>query len=173
MDRSIKLRRRVNAGFTLVELLVVMLIVAMISGVVVLNMPPPAGNEKSEADVFAARLDAAAEMAVMTGSMIGLELDPGGYVYYRYNRGVWAAMSDRTLSSGTFSPDLAVEFTLTDPAKKNETEETEPLDEEAPAPAVFFAPTGETTPLEADFKSRRGNVTVTLDAAGNVTMGSS
>lgn len=138
-----------------------------------LNMPPPAGNEKSEADVFAARLDAAAQMAVMTGSMIGLELDPGGYVYYRYNRGVWAAMGEKTLSSGAFPADLAVEFTIADPAKKNETEETEPLDEEAPAPAVFFAPTGETTPLEADFKSRRGNVTVTLDAAGNVTMASS
>ncbi|MEM9616567.1 MAG: GspH/FimT family pseudopilin [Pseudomonadota bacterium] len=172
MDRSVALRRRASGGFTLVELLVVMLIVAMISSVVVLNMPPPAGNEKNEADVFAARLDAAAELAIMTGSMIGLELDPGGYVYYRYNRGVWTAMSGKTLSSGTFPPDLAVEFTLTDPAKKNETEETEPLDEEAPAPSVFFAPTGETTPLEADFKSRRGNITVTLDAAGAVTMAS-
>ena len=73
---------------------------------------------------------------------------------------------------GAFPADIAVEFTLTDPAAKNETAEENPRDKdkEAPAPSVFFTPTGETTPLDAKFVSRRGNVSVSLDAAGNVTM---
>lgn len=164
--------RRGRAGFTLIELLVVMLIVAMISSVVVLNLPPPRGEEKNEAEVFAARLDAASEMAVMTGAMFGLEVSEGGYRYYRYERGVWQNATDRRLALGAFPADIAVEFTLTDPAANNEAAEENPRekDKEAPAPSIFFTPTGETTPLTAKFVSRRGNISVSLDAAGNVTM---
>lgn len=172
MDQPVRLLRRASAGFTLIELLVVMLIVAMISSVVVLNLPPPRGEEKNEAEVFAARLDAASELAVMTGAMFGLEVSEDGYRYYRYERGVWERATDRRLALGAFSPDIAIEFTVTDPAAKNEAAEENPRDkeEEAPAPSVFFTPTGETTPLNAKFVSRRGNVSVSLDAAGNVTM---
>lgn len=172
MDRPVKLSRRACAGFTLIELLVVMLLVAMISSVIVLNLPPPRGEEKNEAEVFAARLDAASELAVMTGAMFGLEVSEEGYRYYRYDRGVWETAIDRRLAVGAFSPDIAVEFTLTDPAAKNEAAEENPRekDKEAPAPSIFFTPTGETTPLNAKFVSRRGDVSVSLDAAGNVTM---
>ena len=123
--------------------------------------------------MFAARLDAASELAVMTGAMFGLEVSEEGYRYYRYDRGVWHSAIDRRLALGAFSPDITVEFTLTDPAAKNEVAEENPRerDKEAPAPSIFFTPTGETTPLTAKFVSRRGDVSVSLDAAGNVTMG--
>ena len=149
-----------------------MLIVAMIAGVVVLNMPPPRSSEKSEAEVFAARLDAATELAIMTGSMFGLEVSPDGYVYYRYSQGEWGASGDYRLSSGVFPADLAVEFTITDPSRKNELidEKREEKEEDVPAPVVFITPTGETTPLTAEFTSQRAIISVTLDASGNVTM---
>ncbi|MHA7872675.1 MAG: prepilin-type N-terminal cleavage/methylation domain-containing protein, partial [Hyphococcus sp.] len=95
MDRPVRPEAARAAGFTLIELLVVMLIVAMVSSVVVLNMPPPVTDEKTEAEAFAARLAAAAERAIMTGTTIGLELEPGAYRFYRFERGEWRPLNDR------------------------------------------------------------------------------
>lgn len=145
-----------------------MLIIALTAGVVVLNMAPPTNNANSEADIFAAKLNAASEQAIMTGSMIGLELDQSGYRFFRYERGVWAETGDARLTSASFPGTIAVEFTLTEPAKKNEQVEDTPREDDAPAPTVFFAPTGETTALSAAFKFRREDVSVNLDQAGNV-----
>lgn len=172
MDHRITFSARRSAGFTLIELLVVMLIVAMIASVVVLNMPPPRDSQKNQAEVFAARLNLAAEMAIMTGSMIGLEVDPSGYRYYRFVDGAWAAHDDKQLQPTTFAADMAVEFTVTDQSLKNEMLDTKRTDDkdDTPSPVVFIAPTGETTPMAAQFVSQRRVLTVDLDAAGNVTL---
>ncbi len=159
-------------GFTLVELLVVMLIVAMMAGVIVLNMPPPRSGEKNQAEVFAARLNLAAELAVMTGSMIGLEVDPTGYRYFRFVDGKWAPHDGGQLKDENFPADVTVDITVTDLSLKNQTRDSSRTedDEDLPAPNVFISPTGETTPLSAQFVSRRGSLMVSLDSSGNVTL---
>jgi general secretion pathway protein H len=167
----VNINARPSAGFTLIELLVVMLIVALMASVVVLNMPPPASQARTEADMFAARLNAAAELAITTGSMIGLELDADGYKFYRYDRGVWNESAERRLAFGAFPPDMGVDFTLVEPAKKNEVTDDKPRDKDLPAPSIFFSPTGETTPLSVDFSTRGAVRSVNLDASGNVRTG--
>ncbi len=172
MDKRVTRLTRRNAGFTLVELLVVMLIVAMISGVVVLNMPPPRDSQKNEAEIFAARLNLATELAIMTGSMIGLEVDQTGYRFFRFVDGEWTAHNHDQLKATKFTPDMVVEFTVTDLSLRNEVLANKDADEdeEAPSPVVFVSATGETTPLTAQFVSKRRVFSVNLDGSGNVSL---
>ena len=168
MDQRVIIRAKKSAGFTLTELLVVMLILALTASVVVLNIAPPSNKAKDAADIFAAKLNAAAEQAIMTGSLIGLEYDENGYAFYLYDRGAWKESDDFRLGAAAFPGDVSVAFTQTEPAKKNEQTDDKPRDNDAPAPTVFFTPTGETTALIAEFKTRRGDMSVTLDRAGNI-----
>ena len=149
-----------------------MLIVAMIAGVVVLNMPPPRGGQKNDAEIFAARLNFASEMAIMTGSVIGLEVDASGYRYFRFVDGEWNAHGNRQLQSGSFSADTTVEITVMDQSLKNESGNTNRDDdnEDLPSPVVFISPTGETTPLIAEFVYNRRALSVNFDSAGNVSL---
>ena len=155
-------------GFTFVELLVVMLITAMAASIVVLNMPPPVGKVRTEADRFAARLAMASEQAIMTGTMIGLELEPSGYEFFEYDRGGWRPLDADVLGGALFPPDVAVDFELPEPARRNEEPREERRDEEVPTPNVFFSPTGETTALEISFQSRRALLALSLDNTGNL-----
>ncbi len=157
-------------GVTLVELLVVLMIVAMITSVVVLSAPPPRGDARFEGDRFAARVDYAASKAVTAGAYIGMEATESGYRFYEHARGVWIPAADAKLGGEAFSANLAVEMAVFEPARRNEPPDPRKKDEDKPQPNVFFAPTGETTSFVANFRSRRDNVAVRLDAAGKVSV---
>ena len=163
-------------GLTLIELLVVMLVVAMAAGAVAVNLPPSASEARKEAERFAARLSVAGEQAIMSGTVIGMELEAGGYSFYRYDRGEWRDLSLGSLSAGRFPPEVAVDFTVLEPARRNEDERQRRIaeqrgrradaDETVAAPNVFFSPTGETTALAISFKSRRSALALSLDNTG-------
>ena len=153
-----------------------MLVVAMAAGLVVFNLPPAPSEAQREAERFAARLAVAGEQAIMSGSVIGMELDPEGYRFYRYDRGEWRDPEIRPLSAGRFPPDIAVDFTVLEPARRNEDEEQRRIEAERrnladsgleiPAPNVFFSPTGETTAFDIVLRSRRVAIRLSLDDAG-------
>ncbi len=163
-------------GLTLIELLVVMLVVAMSAGLVAINMPPAPSEARREAERFAARLAVAGEQAIMSGAVIGMELEPGGYRFYRYDRGEWRDTQLGPLGAARFPSDVAVDFTVLEPAQRNEDEARRRIEREQrelaeadaafAAPNVFFSPTGETTALDVVFKSRRGALRLSLDNAG-------
>lgn len=160
--------RLAQKGLTLIELLIVMLIIAMMASVVALNAPPSPGKARTEADRFAVRLNMASEQSVMTGSLIGLELSATGYRFFRYERGEWRKDGLAPLKDGDFPADVVVEYDLPEPARRNEEAEPDHNDEGAPAPNVFFTPTGETTALDVDFVSRRARMKLSLDHAGGL-----
>lgn len=142
------------------------MIVALTSSVIVLNLPPPVGEARTEAERFAVRLVAAGEQAIMSGSVIALELEPSGYRFYRYERGGWRDLADPPLTQGMFPSDIAVEYDVPEPARRNEERRGDPRDDDAPAPNIFFSPTGETTALTVSFTTRRAQATLILDHAG-------
>ena len=95
------LRRRGEKGFTLVELMVVLVIIGLAATAVVLSMPDLGGSVESEAERFAARAKAARDDAIVTARPIALAVDAGGYAFSRRAGGRWQAGDRHDWAEGT------------------------------------------------------------------------
>lgn len=82
-------------GFTLVELMVVLAIMALAATAVVLTIPGEERNVRSEADRLAARLAAARDVAVIEGRSVSVNLAPSGYGFERRVEGAWQPLPGR------------------------------------------------------------------------------
>lgn len=76
-------------GFTLVELMVVLVIIALAAAAVVLAMPEPGGSVESEAVRFAARTKAARDRAILESRPVAVQVGRGGYEVARRVGGAW------------------------------------------------------------------------------------
>jgi len=99
-------RRPADAGFTLVELLVVLTIIGLMSAAVVLALPDGRGNLTAEAERFAARVHAAGEQAILEARPMALRVTAAGYGFDRRERGEWRPLTeepfrDRAWEEGT------------------------------------------------------------------------
>jgi general secretion pathway protein H len=83
--------RNNEEGFTLVELMVVIVIVGLAASVVVLSMPETGGSLASEAEAFAARAKAARDGAILEARPAAIRIGPGGYETLRRLDGEWRA----------------------------------------------------------------------------------
>lgn len=82
-------------GFTLVELMVVLAILALAATAIVMTIPGEDRTVRSEADRLAARLAAARDVAVIEGRSVAVNLAPSGYGFERRVRGAWAPLPGR------------------------------------------------------------------------------
>jgi general secretion pathway protein H len=90
-------------GFTLVELLVVLVIIGLVSAAVVVAMPDPRGALGGEALRLAARADAARERAMMDNRPVALVLKEGGYGFERRAGGEWRAFGEKPFLEQSWS----------------------------------------------------------------------
>lgn len=87
-------RRLAQAGFTLVEVLTVLVIVGLVSSVVVLTLP-----QKTPAiDVFAKQIQRdiyrMSQESLLTGKPSALGLSEGGYAVMVFENGIWQTVYD-------------------------------------------------------------------------------
>ena len=94
-------RRKSEQGFTLVELMVVLVIIGLAATAVVLAMPETGGSLQAEAERFAARAKAARDSAILESRPVALEIGSGGYSIARRVRGEWRPAGDYRWSEGT------------------------------------------------------------------------
>ncbi|HEV2817321.1 MAG TPA: GspH/FimT family pseudopilin [Allosphingosinicella sp.] len=66
-------------GFTLVELMVVIVIIGLAAAAVVLTLPERGGSLRAEAERFAARAKAARDDAILDSRAASVAVGPGGY----------------------------------------------------------------------------------------------
>jgi len=90
-------RRRPLNGFTLVELMVVVTIIALAAAVAVWNLPDPRGRLADEAARFAVRARAAHDAAIVEARPVSIWVTAGGYGFDRRAAGQWVAMADKPL----------------------------------------------------------------------------
>jgi general secretion pathway protein H len=95
-------------GFTLVELLVVLTIIALVSAAVVLAIPDPRGDLMVEAERFAARARAAQERAIMDNRPIALRVSATGYAFDSRQAGAWQPMTERPFAPQPWGEDVRV-----------------------------------------------------------------
>jgi len=86
-----------SAGFTLIELMVVMLVIALAGTAAVLAMPDPRGRVIDEAARFAVRVRAARDGAIVAARPVSVWVTPDGYGFDRRDGGRWVAMDEKPL----------------------------------------------------------------------------
>ncbi|HEV2865735.1 MAG TPA: GspH/FimT family pseudopilin [Allosphingosinicella sp.] len=99
--RERPLFRHAERGFTLIELMVVIVIVGLASAAVVLAMPERGGSVQAEAQRFAARAKAARDSAIIESRPVALLVGADGYDVARRVRGEWRPGGHYDWAEGT------------------------------------------------------------------------
>ena len=80
-----------EAGFTLIELMVVLVIVALASAAVAVSLPSGSAGLRQEATAFASRTVAARNAAIVGGRPVRVVADAAGYHLEERRAGRWLA----------------------------------------------------------------------------------
>ena len=86
-------------GFTLVELMVVIVIIGALASAVVIAIPDPRGRLLDEAQTFAARTVAARDLAIVEGRPVAVRVTERGYAFDRRQGGTWVPLADKPFRS--------------------------------------------------------------------------
>ena len=143
-------------GFTLVELMVVLVIVGLMGVAVVLTAPGEGNTLSREADALAARLVRAQEEAILTTRAVQVVVDARGYSFQRQSFGQW-----QPLDEGPFEPVPWAEGT------------TAVLDGKREQVSFRFEPTGGGREEVVHLMRNDQRIRVVVDAAGEVEVDAS
>ncbi|HVJ00008.1 MAG TPA: GspH/FimT family pseudopilin [Sphingomonas sp.] len=85
-------RRSAQQGFTLIELMVVLVILGLASAAVVMTIPNPQGRVLDDMQRFAARVSAARDNAIVEAQPMSIWVAPSGYGFARRIAGEWVPL---------------------------------------------------------------------------------
>ncbi|WP_353216179.1 GspH/FimT family pseudopilin [Sandarakinorhabdus sp.] len=138
--------RNPQAGFTLVELAVVMLIIGVASAALLLALPDPGGDVRRQADRLAAHAAAARDLAITCGCPVRLATVPAGWQVLRLAGSGW--LPDPTMKAAALPAGMSL-----------------------PPASIDFDATGLATPARLLISGGGNAAAVTIDAAGGVRAG--
>jgi general secretion pathway protein H len=150
---SRRTRRSAENGFTLVELMVVMAIIGLATGIAVLTMPDIRGDLQSDAERFAARVRGAQDSAIIEAHDMALSIRPDGYAFSRYVSGRWVPISAKP-----FAP-------------QNWVEGAQAVVGDAGTARVVFDTTGSGTPIDVMLVRDAQRVRIHVGGDGTVRVG--
>lgn len=153
------------SGFTLIEILVVMVVVGLLAAIAVVNLGGGQQRRQLENSVRELYLlmQTASEQAVVTNQEFGLMLTDKGYRFVIYNdrEDNWVAQSERL-----FSPRTLPDWVVVTPIIDNDLPRLASHDDAARPDIVFFS-SGETTPFELEFTIKgRDSQPLKIEARG-------
>jgi len=145
---------RTSSGFTLLEVLVVITIVAVLTGVVVFGATGAdlAQRQHGTAEALAQRLQLVRQRSLQTNKTWGLLVEPDGYQFAEYDaiNQVWAEQVDRPFAPVSIGDLLELRVTVEGEALIP----GQQTDEETKQPDVLFFASGEATPFRLDFEDQ-------------------
>ena len=152
--------RRTERGLTLVEVLLVVFIIGLASGIVVMTLPQRPSEAETVAREFAATLREAQDRAILSGQPVGVQANDNAYALLQWRREQWQPVSaPASLPRGMALRQL----------EATDTRANTPEDD-TPWPQTIFDPSGVIEPAGFELQSRTGAYTVTIDADGEVRL---
>ena len=156
-------RHPLQAGFSLLELLVVMLLIGIVAGAAGLSIS--GGTQlraREEAGRLQESLQLAADEAVFQNAEIGMQPTPNSYRFLRYDtaHNIWHPMPETAFRLHTLPDTLALSLVL-------EGKPMSLLKEDAAAtPAIILLSTGEATPFSLTLSGEHNDQVFTLLSDG-------
>jgi general secretion pathway protein H len=140
-------------GFTLTEILVVMVILGLLTTAVLLAAPSFRTSLAEEAEGFAAKLTRARDEAVSTNRTIEVRVTPKGYEFDVARNGGRTKLTHEPFGLTTWSDDTSVVVAATDGRAR-----------------ITFDPTGMASPAVVNLLRADRSIRVSIDAAGKVSI---
>ncbi|MGF2685679.1 type II secretion system minor pseudopilin GspH [Marinobacter sp. DUT-3] len=143
------MKRASASGFTLIEILVVLIVVGLLAALAVLNLGGGSQQREMENHVreMFLLMQTASEQAVLNNKELGLLLEEGSYRFATLNEQAneWTQPGERMFRQRSF-PDwlLVTEFIESDTPRLAS-------EEDKLRPDIVFFSSGETTPFEVEF----------------------
>lgn len=98
-----------SSGFTLVELMVVLAVLALAATLVLLTAPTGGDRVQGEADRLAARVAALRDLAIVEGRPMAMTISPSGYDFERRMAAGWEALPGRGFERRNWPDKLRLE----------------------------------------------------------------
>lgn len=160
--------RKKGKGFTLLELLIVMVIIGVIVGAATLSIPHDKTSQiEKEAQRFQALLKLAKDESIFQSRSVGVLFEETGYQFMLSvdEQGQWVAFSDKQLRPRVLPEGLSLTLDVQGQMVSFESAESE----ERLVPHVFVLSTGEITPFNVIFSDvTLHEVQMRFDGFGNV-----
>ncbi len=154
-------RPRAEAGFTLVEIMIVVFIIALMSTVVIVNLPAGKPAAATRVDALHRDLTRAAREAIVSGEPLALAVRDGRYRFERYRGGYWSPAGAVAGGAGSGAGAVTVEVFREGEdrlqARRDSSRTGQPDD--SFERKLVFSPVGDATPVEiyvTDGVYRRG-----------------
>lgn len=153
-----------QAGFTLIEVLVVVMVIAIIASFAVLAIPDRSSDRvATEAHRLAALIELSQNEAIMSSKELGLGFRRHGYEFYEQTEKGWKQIeTDSVLRARDYSDDISFALRFDDI-------DVTLLHSSPKAPQIFILSSGEVTPFEARFKIRQHSQALTINVLGQIT----
>lgn len=155
--------RKLNKGFTLIEIMVVVVIVAVLISAVALSFPP-VGDKllKENADRFSALITLAQDEAILQSNELAVEITPTGYSFYQNENNSWQAFADKPFSKRQLPSEINTKMYL-DGISINL------KDRDKDKPQVVILSSGEITPFTYTLQFKdQSEITLKVDANGEI-----
>lgn len=159
-------RSKAAAGYTLIEVLVVVAIMALLTSIVIPYLPVNKSKQLfAAADRFKLQISYVQSQSILQSQDMGLTLTDAGYQFVQRAPASWEAVEDEGLPAVKLDTFLTQQIFIEDIEYVPET----PFDGEPVPPAVLFFSSGETTPFEYRLGlSETEYVRLKFDALGEV-----
>ena len=145
-------KRSGERGFTLTELMVVLVVIALMSSAILFVIPDPRGELIDEGEAFAARAYAAQEVAIVEMRDTALWVSPAGYGFERFDGEAWEAMSSPPFEDREWIADTLVTI----------------AQEEGERTRIIFDATGLNGPLDLTLARDTHSVRIAIGADGTI-----
>ena len=145
-----------ESGFTLVEILCVLVVIGLMSSVVILSMPQPKSSLDNQAELLTGQLNALAQDGLISGSVTAAGFSEDGYALYAFENSEWTERVSATWQ-GSYRMTLTRASARLDLPKKAD-------------PIILFQPTGLSTPFEFTLSDRETKYVLMTSVDGQIEL---